>query len=121
MSDTPGMQPMIGSPNSAGTPTTKRDQLIGMAKDVPDLIAKARTFDPALAASLTGKALLASKSPWGTLLGGLVAWLAAKEGFGWDQATCDLVAGAGVLVAAFIMRSITSAPVTGIVTPAAGT
>ncbi len=121
MSDTPGMQPMIGSPNSAGTPTTKRDQLIGMAKDVPDLIAKARTFDPDLAASLTGKALLASKTVWGTLAAMVVSWAVTRWGLGWDADTCAEVSGVLVMGATAGLRAITKAPVTGIVTPAAGT
>jgi hypothetical protein len=118
MSATTSTPPAIGAPNSAGTPTTIKDQLIGGAKDLPDLIAKAKTFDPDLAASLTGKALIASKSPWGSLLGGIVTWLAAKEGLGWDETTCNLVAGAGVLVGAYLMRWITKGSITGIVSPA---
>lgn len=103
----------IGAPNSAGLPTTSTDQITAMARDVPDLIAKAATVDPDLASKWTGKALVASKTPWGTLAGGIVAWLASKYGFGWDQATTDLVAGAGVLVMSFVMRSISELPITG--------
>lgn len=93
-----------------------RDDAIAAAQNLPTLVAGLKAADPALAQSLEGKALLASKSPWGTLAGGIVAWLAAHYGLGWDQATCDLVAGAGVLVAAYLMRKITAAPISGIVT-----
>lgn len=105
--------PPLGTPNSAGLATTPTDQVVSSARDLPDLINKAAAFDPAFAAKFTGQALIASKSPWGSLAGGVVAWLATKYGFGWDQATCDLVAGAGVLVGAYIMRYVTEHPITG--------
>ena len=93
-----------------------RDRAIADAKDLPSLINNVSAVDPALAASLTGKALLASKSPWGSLAGGIVGWLVSHYGLGWDQATCDLVAGACVLAASYVMRYITAAPITGVVT-----
>jgi hypothetical protein len=65
---------------------------------------------------LTGKALLASKSPWGTIAGGLVGWLAAHYGLGWDQTTCNLIAGGGVILASYAMRWLTTQPITGIFT-----
>ncbi len=105
----------IGSPNvTTGAPTTVTDQVIAQAKDLPDLIQKASTFDPALAAKFTGQALLASRSPWGTLAGGIVAWLVSHYSLGWDDATCSMVAGAGVLVGAYVMRWVTKHPITGI-------
>lgn len=105
----------VGQPNiTTGAPTTGADQAVAMARDLPDLIAKASTFDPALAAKFTGQALIASKSPWGSLAGGVVAWAVTHWGLGWDQSTCDLVAGAGVLVGAYAMRYVTDHPITGL-------
>ncbi len=72
--------------------------------------------DPkALAEQLTGKALIASKTPWGTLAGGIVGFLVARYGLGWDQGTQTLVAGAGVLVGSYIMRWITTSPITSMI------
>lgn len=111
---TPTPRP-LGLPNvTTGDPTTRADQAVAAARDLPDLIAKASALDPALAQKFTGQALLASRSPWGTLAGGVVAWLASRYGLGWDSATCDLVAGAGVLLGAFVMRWVTQLPVTGV-------
>lgn len=114
MTDTPIPAP-LGAPNATtGAPTTRADQVVASAKDLPDLIRKASAFDPDLAAKFTGQALLASRSPWGTLAGGGVAWAVSHWGLGWDSGTCDLVAGAGVLVGAYIMRTITEHPITGL-------
>lgn len=99
----------------SGTATPSvRDQIIADAKSLPDLINTAKSVDPQLAASLTPKALLASKSPAGTLASGIVAWLVPRYGLGWDQATCDLVAGAAVLAGGYAMRYITTSPISGI-------
>lgn len=100
------------------THATVSDRVVASAQSLPDLIQKASVSDPALASMFTGKALIASKTPWGTLAGGIVAYVAGRYGFQWDQATCDLVAGAGVLLASFVMRYISPLPVTGILTAA---
>lgn len=111
----PPAVPPVGVANvTTGAPTTKADQAIGLARDLPDLISKASTLDPELAAKFTGQALVMSRTPWGTLAGGLVGWLVTKYGLGWDQATCDLVAGGCVLMASFGMRYITENPITGL-------
>lgn len=104
----------LGTPNSANAPTTPADQAVSLARDIPSLIKQAAVIDPDLAAKWTGKSLAASKSPWGSLAGGVVSWLVAHYGIGWDAATCDLVAGAGVLIASYVMRAITELPITGI-------
>ena len=109
----------IGAANATtGAPTTITDQVVGAAQDLPDLINKASTFDPDTAAKWTGKALLASKTPWGTLLVPLVTYLASRYALGWDTNTCTLVAGVGVLVGAYIMRMVTELPITGLLRPA---
>lgn len=106
--------PPIGQPNiTTGAPTTPADQAVGIARDVPDLIQKASMVAPDLASKWTGQSLIASRSPWGTLAGGVVGWLVTKYGLGWDQSTCDLVAGGCVLVASYAMRYVTENPITG--------
>lgn len=99
----------------SGAVQTARDRAIADAKDLPSLINNVSAVDPALASQLTGKALLASKTPWGTIAGGVVGWLVSHYGLGWDQATCDVVAGACVLLASYAMRYVTAAPITGVV------
>jgi hypothetical protein len=105
-------------PGYVPAPATGKDRLIADAKSLPDLIAKAQLVDPAFATSLTAKPLLASRSPAGTLLAGVVAWLAGRYGLGWDDMTCNLVAGVGVLLGGYAMRSITSSPIKGIISAA---
>lgn len=100
--------------------TDTRDRLIADAKSLPDLVAKAQRFDPALAQQLTGKVLLASKTPWGVLVSGAVGWAVSRYGLGWDGATTDLVAGAAVVLGAYAMRKISSGPITGLFRRAAG-
>lgn len=91
------------------------NRAIQAAQSVPDLITHLKAVDPALAEQISGKALFASKSPWGTLLGAALAWASARWGFGWDDTTSNLVAGAGLLVGAYVMRLFTTAPVSGVV------
>ena len=91
-------------------PTT-RDTLVRDARSVPDLIAKAKTVDPALAEQLTGKALFTSKSPPGIAIAAVIAWASTKYGFGWDEATVDMLTLVSGVVAAYAMRAITSAPI----------
>ena len=78
-------------------PTT-RDSIIKQAQNVPQLVSAAERFDPALAESLTPKALWASKSAPGTLLVAVITYLVSKYGLGWDGGTVDLVSGAAVLI-----------------------
>ena len=93
-----------------------RDSLIAGARSAPELIARARSEgDPKLAEALTGKALLAARSPYGVVATYIITWLAAKYGLGWDANIVALVAGAAVYVAALLFRKITSAPIVGIV------
>ena len=90
------------------------DAAVAAAKDLPDLVHKLDKVAPDLAQQLTGKALLASKTPWGTLLTALIAYAAAKYGLGWDQSTDELVAGVGLLIGAYAMRWVTTSPISGI-------
>ena len=102
--------------------TTAVNEAIAAAKSLPNLIANLYALDPALAAQLESKPLLASKSPWGTLAAGVVAWLSSRYGFGFDETTCGLVSGVAVLLGSYAMRAITKQPVVGVlVTPTAAT
>ena len=113
------------------TPTQAAiNDAVKAAQNLPDLVAKVQTLDPAFADAITGKALAASKSPWGTLLCSAVAWLAAKYGLTctaaaaaatscWSADTVNLVGGlaamGGAVVGAYIMRAFTRGPITGVV------
>lgn len=94
------------------------NNVIAAAKDLPDLISKAQTVDPSLATALTGKALIASKTPWGTLLAAAIAYLAGKYALGWSESFCELLAGAGVLVGSYLMRFYSPGRITGFFTKA---
>jgi hypothetical protein len=88
------------------------------AKDVPAAVKAISVLDP----DLTPKALIASKTPWGTLAVTAVGWAVAKWGLGWDDTTVNVVAGLCVLAGAYAMRYITTARVGGIFsTPPAAT
>jgi hypothetical protein len=100
------------------TPAPVVNSVVADARSLPDLIKQADIIAPDLAAKWTGKSLIASKSPWGTLAGGIVGWAVSHYALGWDQATCSLVAGGFVLIASYAMRAITSLPITGVFTKA---
>ena len=119
------------APTMALTATAATDAAVKAAQDVPSLIANLNTIDPALGQQLTGKALLASKTPWGTIVGTAVGWGVAHFGLActaavttacWSQSTDDVVTGAltllGTLIGSYIMRAVTKAPISGLVTPA---
>ena len=81
------------------------------ARRLPVILAELEQVSPDLARQLTAKPLLASKTPWGTLLAGVVAWASAKYGLGLDADATNLVAGLGVLAGSYAMRSITKRPI----------
>src|SRR5580658_3740546 len=83
------------------------------AQDMPALVANLRTVNPDLAQQIEGKALIASKSPWGTLACSAVGFLAAKYGLTctvasaaaancWTPDTVNLIGGAAAMAGAFI-------------------
>lgn len=88
--------------------------VIAAAQDVPQLVAGLETVDPAMADAIKGKALLASKTPWGVLLAGVASWAVSHYGLGWNATTTDMMAGAGVLLGSYLMRYISPARITGI-------
>lgn len=90
---------------------TGRDQLIKEAQSLPDLISRAQALDPDLAKSLTGKALVASKTIWGNAIALIVSWCVTRYGLGWDDNTCALVTGIIVMGATAALRYVTSGPI----------
>ena len=95
------------------TVQTIRDQVIAEARSLPDLIAKAKNFDPVLADQLTTKAAIGSKSLWGGLVTFGVTWAVAKWGLGLDANTCALVSGLISYGIGFIVRRFTDPRTTG--------
>jgi hypothetical protein len=98
--------------------TPLRNNLIRQARSVPDLIQKAERVDPDFATLLAGKALVSTRSPAGVAIAAVVTWAAGKYGLGWDASTVDTVTLVVLVVAAYAMRLITYAPISGIVRPA---
>lgn len=106
--------PPLNAPNTIGAPTTPADQAMGLAKDVPDLISKASVFAPDLAAKWTGKALLASKTFWGSIGVIVLTAVVKRYSLGWDANTVDVVVGAVDLGILSLLRQMSSVPITGI-------
>jgi hypothetical protein len=106
----------------AATPATAhatiQDKLVADAKDMPSLIAAASVADPELAKSLTGKALLASKSTYGAAVTLAVSWVVTHYGIGWTPDVCAMASGVLVLAVSAGLRAFTSGPITGIITKA---
>ena len=98
------------------SPTTAVNDAIAAAKSLPNLIANLYALDPALATQLETKPLLASRTPWGTLAAGIVAWLSTRYGFGFDETTCSLLSGIAVLIGSYTMRALTRQPIAGVLT-----
>lgn len=94
--------------------STAENAAIREARDLPDLIDRLQVASPTLAAQFVGKSLAASRTPWGTLLLPVVAYLAARYGLGWTPDVDALVAGVAVLVGSYAMRAATRVPITGL-------
>ena len=94
--------------------TKAENAAVREAKDLPDLLRRLEAVNPALAAQLVGKSLAASRTPWGTLLLPVVAYLAARYGLGWTPDIDALVAGVAVLIGSYAMRCVTSTPITSL-------
>ena len=99
---------------TAITIATAEAAAIRTAAALPSLLVTATATDPAPVASVTGKALIASRTPWGTILLPVVVYVAGRYGFGWSTDIDTLVAGAAVLVGSYAMRAITSLPISGL-------
>ena len=92
------------------------NEAIAAAKSLPNLVANLYALDPALATQLESKPLLASKTPWGTLAAGVIAWISSRYGFGFDETTCGLLSGVAVLIGSYVMRALTKQPIAGVLT-----
>lgn len=79
-----------------------RDEIVASAKSLPDLVAKAETYDPAMAAKLKGQAAVASATPAGSLVGAVIGFLVTKYGLGWDSETVNLVSGLTLLAGGYV-------------------
>lgn len=99
------------------TPQAVRDDLIKTAQGLPSLIQAAETADTPLANFLKGKSLAQSWTVYVVILTPVVSSLATHYGLGWDDATCGAVATVLTSLAAILMRTITSTPITGVITP----
>ncbi len=96
------------------TSTQATNAAVKAAQDVPGLIANLNALDPALGQQLTGKALLASKTVWGGIAIPVVTYVAGRFGFGWDENTCDIVAGAAIALCTIGFRAVTNSPISGL-------
>lgn len=111
---------MSGSTTTPPAPPTakseNRNAVIATARDLPSLLNTARTMDPQLAESLTPKALLASKTVYGSAVSLVVGWAVTKWGLGWDADTCALVTGILTLGVTAALRTISRSPIGGLFT-----
>ena len=94
-----------------------RDQIISEARNTPELIAKAKRYDPKFAEQLIGKSLWQSKSPPVTILAAIIAWAASRYALGWDDETVNTVTFCVLAVVSYGMRYITASPINSIVVP----
>lgn len=90
------------------------NQVVAASRSIPEMIDRLKSADPAAYQQLTGKPLLMSRTPIGTLAVSLVAYMSARFGLGWDPGMCELAAGVGLLAGGYAMRYISSEPIWGI-------
>lgn len=119
MTATPAVDPPAAKAPSAGSfassaVTAAENAAVREARDLPDLIRRLEVANPVLAAQFVGKSLAASRTPWGTLLLPVVAYLAARYGLGWPPDIDALMAGVAVLIGSYVMRFMTSTPITSL-------
>lgn len=100
-----------------GAMDTKKmtDRAVAVSQDMKGLMENLRLANPALAESMTAKPLMASKTPWGTLAAGGIAWLSSRYGLGLDAEMCALLSGIAVLAGSYAMRYITTSPIAGVI------
>lgn len=94
------------------TNTPAVNAAISAAQDLPSLISGLSAINPELANQLQGKALIASKTVWGVILGMLLAHLAGKYGLNLPADDISYVDGGVVILLTTIFRSISTAPIT---------
>ena len=106
---------MSGTSTSTVSKITQlENSAIKLAQDGPSLLSNLQAVNSPLADQLTGKSLIASKSPLVTLLASAAAYASAKYGFGWDQQFDVAVAGGALVIAGYVMRWVSTVPVTGL-------
>jgi hypothetical protein len=110
-SEGPKVMPVSGP----AAQTDLKSRMIENARSLPHLISMAREASPSFAAQLQPKALVASKTVWGTILLPLLTFVSAKYGLGWDDDTCTTIAGLVVAGCAVVFRWMTKGPIGGVV------
>jgi len=88
-----------------------RDTLIAEAHNLPELIVLAHVNDPQLAASLTEKPLLYSRTIWAPPIVALITVLAARYGLDLDGQTTAIIAGGLIWATTVAIRVVTRSPI----------
>jgi len=108
--------PAVPGSTAAETAAARlRNALVSDAKSLPALIAAAQVSDPAFAQQLSAKAAIYSKTYYATLLAPALAWLVSRYGLGLDADTQALIVFVIGTATAWLMRTITSGPISGLV------
>lgn len=115
MSSTITPPPVTVSSTVLAAATPQTNGAVSRSSTLLELVANLRTADPALAQQIEGKSLLASRTPWGTLLAGIIAWGAAHYGLNLSPDAQVELAGLGVVIGSYAMRYVTAAPISSIV------
>lgn len=84
-------------------------------RDAQQFLDNAKATSPELYNAVVGKALIASKSVYGSAVAAGLAWLATRYGFSLTPDMSASISGGVVLVVSAVLRYITSAPITGII------
>jgi len=88
-----------------------RDAIFKNATGEANFIASAKALDPPLAASLTEKSLLGSKSVWFPLFAWLLTALVGRLGIGLDPDTVAYIASVLAYLVVIAVRYITRSPI----------
>ena len=81
---------------------------------IPPNTPPARPAFPVDDTDLEGKALIASRSPWGVLAAFIVGFVITKFGFHADDQTVAIISGICVLAGGYLVRLVTHKPITGV-------
>ena len=82
--------------------TSVRDTVIADAKSLPDLLQKASVLDPTLAAALNAKAVGASLTPLGGVVGMIISGVVSHYGLGWSDDVTKIIAGSFVVIGGYL-------------------
>ena len=94
---------------------TARDIVFHNSNNEAEAIAAAKTLAPRLYRLLVGIPLIKAPSPPVVILAMLLTWASTKYGFGWSEATVNVLTMVITGLAAYGMRLLTEAPITGII------